>query len=507
MPKSKKSSSGKYLISTGLLLIGLALGGLVLSACGVYEGYPTAAPVTATPVEGAATPTSTAIPVPTFPPLPTSTPRPALPSAPANVKLTKDKVLQQAYVSLLNNYYQPLSSADTFEVALIGIRDALKAAGVSQPDVPIPAFSGNAQQDFQLFLQAFIITFDRYKANLSEDKMAYAALQHSTETLGECATPLTNFYPPDQAVDYVRTRDGTNKYVGLGINVLTFDATSGIFITRVIPGTPADKAGLKLGDAIVGVGGQDITKLDSTQAARLLQGTANTRVSVTVRRAGSGKQETVDLTRAEVQAPSIEQRLLPDNIAYLRFNVFPNDASVVSQFDKLLADYASKGVKGYILDLRGTRWGYIGLVQSIASRFISGQDLVYLLSRNQQGQNEIIPMSSVANVKPVDKPVAVLVDQNTSNEAEIFALAFKNKKKGSVFGTPTAGCPVASSPTALPDNSLLNLATYRSVDDSSDPSSWTEQVAPDVQVSVDAQTLSQGQDAPLDKAIAFIKSS
>jgi carboxyl-terminal processing protease len=163
-------------------------------------------------------------------------------------------------------------------------------------------------------------------------------------------------------------------------------------------------------------------------------------------------------------------------------------------------------VKGYILDVRGTRYGNILLVQRILSRFVNGQNLVYLLSRDQQGMREIVAMPGGTNVKLVDKPVAVLVDQGTSNEAEIFAQAIKNKKRGGIFGVGTAGCLIASAPTLLADKSVLNIATYRSVANSNDPNSLIESVDPDEIVELDPRTLSQGQDAQLEKAVAYIKS-
>lgn len=516
MPKSNKFFSGQYLVSTGLILVGLTLGSLLLSACGVYDGYPTAAPVTATPNVSTPAATSTPLPVPTYPPLPTSTPRPALPATPANVKLTKTQVLQQAYTTLLGNYYQPLNSSDVFEVGLIGIKDALKDAGVSQPDVPIPAFTGNVQQDYQLFLQAFTITFDRYKANLTEDKMTYAALQHSANLLVECQTPITGFYPPDQAENFVSARTGQSNRPRLGINIVPFDNTSGYFITRVVTGSPAEQSGLKYGDAIVAVDGQDVTKVSQAQVLSLLAGNnaqAGSKVKLTVRRTGGSKQDTVEVARGPVQPPLIEQKVLPDNIGYLHVNFFPVDTTLVSQIDKWFSDLESKGAKGYVIDLRGSRGGSIATVQAILSHVISGQDLVYLATRNQQGQSDVAPMKSLSNVTPVNKPVAVLVDQDTNNEAEIFALAVQNKRKGSVFGANTAGCPVASTAISLADNSILNLALYRAVDagnlaSGSAPSdNWIKAVTPDVPVSMDLQTISQGQDAPLNKAIAFIKSS
>jgi C-terminal processing protease CtpA/Prc len=159
-----------------------------------------------------------------------------------------------------------------------------------------------------------------------------------------------------------------------------------------------------------------------------------------------------------------------------------------------------------VLDLRGTRYGYLRLVQSLVSRFVNGPDLVTLVGRDQQGQSSVVQVPSVSNVQAVNTPVAVLVDQSTGNEAEIFALAIQNKRKGSVFGRPTAGCPVASIPFQLSDNSIMNVSIYRSIEDGSDPNSWVADVTPDVAVSLDQQSLSQGLDAQLEKAVAFIKS-
>ncbi|MEI6046392.1 MAG: S41 family peptidase, partial [Chloroflexota bacterium] len=477
MTEFKKFSPHKKAVVAWPIVLLLLIG---LGGCGVYNGYPTPVPVTASPDDAATTPIPTLLPLLTFASLPTVTPRPTLPPTPSNLSLKKGDFLQQSFNGLLSRFYKPLASADIYEVGLIGMQKALKEAGVSQPDVPIPAFSGNAQQDFQTFLNSFTITLGRYSSSLTEDKLAYAALQNSAATINDCQVQQTAFYPPDQSEAYLRNRSGQNQYTGLGINILAFDTTSGYFITRVATKTPAEQSGLKLGDAILAVDSQDVTKMDAAQVVRLLQGNngaVGSKVRLTLHRAGTNREEIIEVARNVIQTPFIEQRLLPDNIAYIRFNLFPLMSAdsylnqYLGEFDRLLTDFKSKGVKGYILDVRGTRYGNIALVQNLLSRFVSGQDLVYLLRQSQQGNSEIIAMPSINSVKPVDLPVAVLVDQGTSNEAEIFAQALQNKNTGSVFGVKTAGCLVASIPTVLADNSVLNVSNYRGVSDSKDPTS------------------------------------
>jgi C-terminal processing protease CtpA/Prc len=262
------------------------------------------------------------------------------------------------------------------------------------------------------------------------------------------------------------------------------------------------------------VDGTSLANKNLTDMIRLLLGgrdraEPNTQVSIRVQKTNNSQQD-YTLTRVVNRSDWIEARVFAaDNVAYLRFNSLPIAAdqslqTLNTQLDNVLREFTTRNVKGIVIDLRGTRWGGVLTMQNVLSRFLSGNNLLYLRA-NRNNQNQIIGLSSIANVTRINKPFALLVDNDTANEAELFSLAFKQNQAARIFGEATAGCMVAANPAALSDNSVLNVAIYRAVGNPQDPASIIANLAPDEEVGFDAQSLRQGQDAVLQKAIDYIK--
>lgn len=499
-----------------LVVIGLL--SILLAACQTYNGYPTTTPVPTDP------PTQTVAPVaaprPTLPPPPTFTPRPALPATPAGVQLKNSNLLKEGFDALLNNYFQKLNTGDIYEVGLQSIRTGLEQNGIQNPEVPIPNFTDKDDANWNAFLQAYTLVADKYKGQVTEDDLTKMVLSGTASSLQDCQT---TYVPSTQANNFLTLRLGQFATVGLGINLQSGQTSSGAnahFISRVVPGSPADRAGLKIGDQITSVDGQDATTKTPTEVIQLLRGnnaTAGSKLLITYRR-GGGTDQGVEITRANVQQAPIERQTLPEGLGYLRFNSFPlmgqQDLDNYSKtLDSWMADFAKANVTGFILDLRGNQYGSIRAVQTALSRFVSGSELVYLSGMEPAGQNNqnsapkygSFGMPSVPNVKPTDKPLVVLVDGGTAAEAEIFALAIQKAKRGTIVGGPTAGCVVASTPVNLKDQSLMNVTIYRAITDPQKADSVVENIQPEQNATMDLQALSQGIDSQLEAAKKVLK--
>jgi carboxyl-terminal processing protease len=434
-----------------------------------------------------------------------------LPPTPSGQTLTKKQVVQEGLEFLIRNYYSGVSSSDVYELALRGIQNALEGARISNPQVPFPNFTGNLANDTQNFLSAYSLVVDRYGSQVKEEDIAYAAMRSAANSLRECQT---NFYPPATARDHIQNRVGLGESVGIGVNVIAFPNETGLFITRVTPNSPAARAGIVLGDVITEVDGTSLANKSLTEMIRLLlggrdQAVADTPVRVKVQKLNNTTQD-YTLIRTANRSDWIEARIInADNVAYLRFNSFPivvdqNLQALTTQLDGVLREFNTRNVKGIVIDVRGTRWGGVLTTQNVLSRFITGNNLVFLRA-NRNNQNQVIGLTSIANIQPINKPIALLIDGSTTNEAEIFSLAFKQNQAARIFGTPTAGCLVAGNPAALSDNSIMNVAFYRAVSNPQDPSSIITAIDPDEEVDFNLQSLRRGQDAVLQKAIDFIK--
>ncbi len=511
----QKSHSPSHLKRLALLAV-LSLLALLLVGCTTYNGYPTVAPE---PTNTAAAPKATPAPTPrpTLAAPPTATPRPDLPAAPSGVQSTKADILKDAFTNLISNYFQPIASADIYEVGLRAIELGLQQSGIDpKAQVLLPQFGDQDDANWTAFMQAYTLVLDKYKGKVTEDQLELFALSGATSSLQDCET---NYIPQTLSDSYYSQRTGQATTVGIGINLQSGQTTSGAnahLISRTITGGPAEKAGLKLGDQILAVDGQDLATRTSTQVIQLLQGTAKgdqaigSKVTLTIHRSNSTQNQTIDITRNQFQVPAMEHYVLNKTAGYIRFNQFPLSSeaertTMTTTVANWMADFEKAGVTGFVLDLRGNSNGNINLVQNILSYFMSGAELVYLnggrLDQNKKRTYGPFAMPSNQAIKATDKPLSVLVDGGTAGEAEIFAYAIQQGKRGAVVGDSTAGCLNASSPVGLKDNSLLNITIYKAISDPKKPESIINGVEPDQQAAIDLQQLSQGKDSQLDLAV------
>lgn len=499
----------------GGLVLGLGLLSVVLTACQAYDGFPTTTP------EPTAAPTPTVVPPPTvrptLPPPPTATPRPTLPTT--ATKPQKAEILKEGFDAIINNYFLKLESADVYEVALRSMQTGLVQGGIQNAEVPLPNFGRDAAANWNAFLQAYSLVLDKYKGQVTEDILGQLALFGTAQSFQDCQT---RFVPPSQADSYLATRIIQQSLIGIGINLQSESQTNGRnvhIIVRPIPGGPAEKAGIKLGDQITAVNGQEVTSKSREDVIRLLQGQTpaernpGSKITLTIRRNSANQEGNVELIREQVPLPFMERQTLPNGIGYLRFNRFPfmNQTELdanTKQLEGWLNEFNRAGVKGLVLDLRGTGSGDVNRLQTFLSFFISGQELL-ILSGSRTGQNNTreygaFPMPSIQQIKATDKPLVVLVDNGTSAEGEVFAYAIQRGKRGTVVGEPTAGCMNSSRPIPLKDNSVVNITIYRVIESVEKPDSLIEAVKPEEAASLDVQQLLQGKDTQLEAAVKIL---
>ncbi len=496
----------------------VCLAGL-LSACQVYNGYPVA-----TPEASEATPTATiaVAPVavlPTLPPPPTLAPRPTLPPVPAGVNPQKTAQLKDSFDKLFNGYFHKLDSRDIYEVSLRSIRSGLEKTGIQNPDVPIPDFGPTDTDNWNSFVQSYSLIMDKYKNQVTEDQLAGFALSGTIDSLHDCQSL---YLDPNNAQAYFSQRVSQQQTLtGIGVTLQSGNQNGQNLhvVVRTIPGGPAEKAGLQTGDQVVGIDGTNLADKSQLQTIQLLQGqnsAVGSKVSLTVRRAGTSQDSKVDLNRAKIQIPFIEHGVIDGNIGYIRINRFPLtlDATQLDSNTQLLgswlADFDKAGITSLILDLRSNSTGSIRLVQNYLSYFLKGAEMVYLAGGQSGTQGAprkygVLGMPSSDTITSTDKPLAVLVDGGTQAEAEIFAYTIQHNKRGTIVGDTTGGCPAASSPIALKDNSLINLTTYRLVEDPNSPDKLVSGVEPDQKAALDFQQLLQGKDNQLEAAIKVLK--
>jgi carboxyl-terminal processing protease len=257
------------------------------------------------------------------------------------------------------------------------------------------------------------------------EPLMYGAIRGMLRTLD----PYSQFFPPENYANFRTESRGT--YGGLGMEIGIRDDR--LTIISPFKGTPADKAGLQSGDIISQIENRSTTNMTTTDAVEHLRGEPGTQVTITIVREGEPRPLEVTLTRDVIQFPSVESKVLKENIGYIRINQFRDNTA--SDVDKVFETFNQQEIEGLILDLRSNPGGLLRAAVEIASDFVGpGQLIVYT-----EGKTPREEYSAEKGKQQKRYPLIVLVNGGSASASEIVAGAIKDHGRGLVMGEKTFG--------------------------------------------------------------------
>ena len=249
-----------------------------------------------------------------------------------------------------------------------------------------------------------------------------------------------------------------------------------VVIVAPIDASPAQKAGLRPGEIITKVDGQDIKGLTLIQVGQKIMGPLGTSVTLTIQNPQTGLLREYTLQRAEIEIHNVIWHVVPGtNIVHLRIAGFSQ--GVTQDLQQALQDIQGQGYTRLILDLRNNPGGLLGEAVEVSSQFLSSGNV--LEQRNAQG--EITPVAVLPGGVATEMKMVVLVNAGTASGAEIVSGALQDAHRAELIGETTFGTGTVLNQFSLSDGSALMLATEEWLTPDGQ-SIWHNGITPDIQV-------------------------
>ena len=243
----------------------------------------------------------------------------------------------------------------------------------------------------------------------------------------------------------------SGEFGGLGIEV---SMEAGVVkVIAPIDDTPASRAGIKSGDYIVRINGEQVQGKTLMEAVNLMRGPVNTSIEITVRRKGLRKAKIFKIFREIIEIRSVVSKLIDDKIGYLRLRAFNENSS--SQLKKEISDLEKNDkLVGYILDLRNNPGGLLSQAIRISDFFLEEGEIVSTKGRESKENRKFFAKKG-DRIK--GKPMIVLINNGSASASEIVAGALKDQKRAILLGENTYGKGSVQSIIPLKNNGAIRL--------------------------------------------------
>ena len=270
----------------------------------------------------------------------------------------------------------------------------------------------------------------------------------------ELGDPYATVLSPDEVARF--EEQSTGNYAGVGIAISELNGA--VTITTVFGGTPAEDAGLMVGDRIVGVNSDEGDGWSVDDASTRIRGEPGTTVIVYIERDGFAEAIPFEIQRDEVHIPAVRAERIFDDFSYIVLDrVTRNSATEV---DSVLTEMGD--VRGMIFDLRRNPGGYLDESLNLADLFLDrGSVLVTTRSRTRGNSGQLREESARARMDPRVReiPIVVLVDRYSASAAEIIAGALQDHDRALVIGERTFGKGTVQSVIPLPGGRLIRITS------------------------------------------------
>jgi carboxyl-terminal processing protease len=288
---------------------------------------------------------------------------------------------------------------------------------------------------------------DNFYKPVNEKKLDDASLKGIVESLDD---PYSHYLTPKEAKQLNDSVSG--HFEGVGMNVE--QNKRGLKVLRVFEGAPAERAGIRRGDFILGVNGRSIAGVNSQVATSRIKGEAGTSVSLRVFTPGQDRDRTVRVKRERIEVPVARGRMVERDghkVGVVELLSFSSGAHglVRQQIDRLL----KQGAEAIVFDLRGNGGGLLSEAVLVSSIFIEDGEIVSVRGRHRPERTQ----DAEGDAIPGKIPVVTLVDGGSASASEIVTGALRDRKRAKVVGTRTFGKGLVQEIQQLSNGGVLDI--------------------------------------------------
>ena len=305
-------------------------------------------------------------------------------------------------------------------------------------------------QHYDRFAEALAAIETHYVQEVDTERLIYRAIGGMLQTLD----PHSNFMDPRSYSQLRERQEG--RYYGLGISINVIDGD--ITVMSLFEGSPAYRSGIRRGDVIARISGQNAKDMSSDDAVRLLRGPRGTAVDISIRRTGYDELIEMTVERDEITIATVEAAFLTgDRTGYVKLGDFSEASD--RDLNAALGRLRDAGMERLILDLRNNPGGPLDQAIKVSNQFLPRGDLiVYTRGRVDNSDQDY---HATREGEFTDIPLVVIVNRNSASASEIVAGAVQDHDRGLIVGETTFGKALVQSIYRVSHGAGLALTTAR----------------------------------------------
>ncbi|MBQ6552519.1 MAG: PDZ domain-containing protein [Clostridia bacterium] len=286
---------------------------------------------------------------------------------------------------------------------------------------------------------------ERYVGDIDETALNNGM---ASGVIGGLDDAYAKYYSVEDYARYKKEQQG--QVVGIGVSVVE-DESGYMRVIRVVKGSPAAEEGVKVGDVIVAVSGEDTDEMGFVNACAALAGTEGTNAEFTVQRPKMTRKINFTVRRDVISVPSIEYEIIAGDVGYIKIYTF--DATTLDDFNDAIDTLCERGVGAFVFDVRRNSTGDIDVAAKVLDTLLPEGTIMRRAYADSEEPEEV-----PSDAASVDMPMAVIMDGNTALAAELFACALSDYNKATTVGETTFGKGTIQQIFPLSDRSAIAIS-------------------------------------------------